>query len=160
MAELKPGSKAPDFSLPLDDGRSVSLVDFKGQYLVLYFYPKDDTPGCTKEACSFTESLPTFSRAKAAIVGISKDSPASHTKFREKYGLKFPLASDEDGKVCAAYGVWKQKNLYGKISMGIERSTFLIDEEGKIVKIWRKVKVDGHTEDVLSALKDTKKATA
>jgi peroxiredoxin Q/BCP len=152
MPDLNLGDPAPAFSLPTDDGEKVSLADFKGSPLILYFYPKDDTPGCTKEACSFTEALPKFSRGKAAVLGVSKDSPESHKKFREKYGLAFPLASDGDGKVCAAYGVWKQKNLYGKISMGIERTTFLIDGTGKIVKIWRKVKVDGHTEEVLEAL--------
>ena len=111
--------------------------------VVLYFYPKDDTPGCTAEACAFRDALPDFSKVKAAIIGISRDSVASHAKFKTKFGLPFPLASDEDGKVCQAYGVWVEKSMYGKKYMGIERSTFLIDAKGVIRNVWRKVKVDG-----------------
>ena len=148
---LKVGDKAPDFTLPTDGGGKVSLKDLKGKKLVLYFYPKDDTPGCTTEACGFRDALPDFSKVKAAIVGISKDSAASHDKFKTKFKLPFPLASDEDGKVCEAYGTWVEKSMYGKTYMGIERSTFLIDETGVIRAIWRKVKADGHAEEVLAA---------
>ena len=148
---LKVGDKAPDFTLPTDGGGEVSLKDLKGKKLVLYFYPKDDTPGCTTEACGFRDALPDFSKVKAAIVGISKDSAASHDKFKTKFKLPFPLASDEDGKVCAAYGTWVEKSMYGKTYMGIERSTFLIDETGVIRNIWRKVKADGHAAEVLAA---------
>jgi thioredoxin-dependent peroxiredoxin len=148
---LKVGDKAPDFTLPTDGGGKVSLKDLKGKKLVLYFYPKDDTPGCTTEACGFRDALPDFSKVKAAIVGISKDSAASHDKFKTKFKLPFPLASDEDGKVCEAYGTWVEKSMYGKTYMGIERSTFLIDETGVIRNIWRKVKADGHAAEVLAA---------
>ncbi|MGZ5863133.1 MAG: thioredoxin-dependent thiol peroxidase [Methyloceanibacter sp.] len=148
---LKVGDKAPDFTLPTDGGGKVSLKDLKGKKLVLYFYPKDDTPGCTTEACGFRDALPDFSKVKAAIVGISKDSAASHDEFKTKFKLPFPLASDEDGKVCEAYGTWVEKSMYGKTYMGIERSTFLIDETGVIRNIWRKVKADGHAAEVLAA---------
>ncbi len=148
---LKVGDKAPDFTLPTDDGGKVSLKNLKGKKLVLYFYPKDDTPGCTTEACAFRDALPDFSKVKAAIVGVSKDSVASHDKFKTKFKLPFPLASDEDGKVCEAYDTWVEKSMYGKTYMGIERSTFLIDETGVIRNIWRKVKVDGHAAEVLKA---------
>jgi thioredoxin-dependent peroxiredoxin len=148
---LKVGDKAPDFTLPTDGGGKVSLKDLKGKKLVLYFYPKDDTPGCTTEACGFRDALPDFSKVKAAVVGISKDSAASHDKFKTKFKLPFPLASDEDGKVCEAYGTWVEKSMYGKTYMGIERSTFLIDETGVIRNIWRKVKADGHAAEVLAA---------
>ncbi|MGC2408431.1 MAG: thioredoxin-dependent thiol peroxidase [Methyloceanibacter sp.] len=145
------GDRAPDFTLPTDGGGEVSLKALKGKKLVLYFYPKDDTPGCTREACAFRDSLPDFSKIKATILGVSKDSVASHDNFKTKFELPFPLASDADGKVCEAYGVWVEKSMYGKKYMGIERSTFLIDEKGVIRNIWRKVKVDGHAEDVLKA---------
>jgi len=148
---LKVGDKAPDFTLPTDGGGKVSLNDLKGKKLVLYFYPKDDTPGCTTEACAFRDALPDFSKVKAAIVGVSKDSVASHDKFKTKFKLPFPLASDEDGKVCEAYDTWVEKSMYGKTYMGIERSTFLIDETGVIRNIWRKVKADGHAAEVLKA---------
>jgi peroxiredoxin Q/BCP len=148
---LKVGDKAPDFSLPADGGSTVSLRALRGKTVVLYFYPKDDTSGCTAEACAFRDSLPDFSQAKAAVVGISRDTPASHDKFKAKYKLPFPLASDEDGKVCEAYGVWVEKSMYGRKYMGIERSTFLIDGKGAIRSIWRKVKVPGHAEEVLEA---------
>ena len=132
----------------------MALADFSGQHLVLYFYPKDDTPGCTKEAIAFTEHLSTFKKAGAEIIGVSKDTVAKHEKFITKHELKVTLASDEDGKVCEAYGVWVEKNMYGKKYMGIQRATFLIGPDGKIKKIWSKVKVAGHAEDVLSAISD------
>lgn len=157
---LKIGSKAPDFTLPADGGGSIKLSDFQGQSLILYFYPKDDTSGCTKQACSFTENLSSFNKIKARVIGVSRDSVASHDKFKKKYGLKFPLASDEEGKVCAKYGVWVEKSMYGRKYMGIERTTFLIDEQGNIAHIWSKVKVDGHIADVLQVLKDRKKNAA
>jgi peroxiredoxin Q/BCP len=148
---LKAGDKAPDFTLPVDGGGKVSLNDLKVKKLVLYFYPTDDTPGCTTEACAFRDALPDFSRVKAAILGVSKDSVASHDKFKKKFKLPFPLASDADGAVCEAYGTWVEKSMYGKTYMGIERATFLIDETGVIRAIWRKVKADGHAEEVLKA---------
>lgn len=148
------GKKAPDFSLPRDGGGTISLSEFKGQKIVLYFYPKDDTSGCTQQACDFTENLSAFNKIKAQIIGVSKDSVKKHDKFKEKYGLKFPLASDEDCTVCAAYGVWVEKSMYGRKYMGIERSTFLIDEQGKITHIWNKVKIPGHVEEVIKALKE------
>ena len=135
-----------------------SLKALKGKVVVLYFYPKDDTPGCTAEACAFRDALPDFSKVKAAIIGISRDSVASHAKFKTKFGLPFPLASDEDGKVCQAYGVWVEKSMYGKKYMGIERSTFLIDAKGVIRNVWRKVKVEGHAEEVLNAAAATQLA--
>jgi len=152
MPELKPGAKAPSFKLPGDGGSEISLAQFKGQKVVLYFYPKDDTPGCTTESCAFRDNLKEFEKLNTQIIGISKDSPKSHDKFKTKYKLNFPLASDEDGKTCEAYGVWTEKSMYGKKYMGIERSTFLIDEQGKIEHIWRNVKVDGHVDEVKSAL--------
>lgn len=158
MADLKIGDKAPDFTLPADGGSEIALSDFKGQKLVLYFYPKDDTPGCTKESCGFNEALQGFKSIGTAVIGISKDSVARHDKFKAKYGLSFPLASDENGDVCERYGVWKEKSMYGKKFMGIERSTFLVDESGTIAQIWRKVKVDGHVEEVKAAAKDLAKA--
>ncbi|WP_370335064.1 thioredoxin-dependent thiol peroxidase [Parvularcula marina] len=147
------GKKAPNFSLPTEDGGKVSLKDFKGQMLVLYFYPKDDTSGCTKEAIGFSEMLGAFKKAGAAVLGVSKDTPEKHAKFRAKHELTVPLASDEDGKVIEAYGSWVEKNMYGKKYMGIERSTFLIGPDGKILEVWRKVRVPGHVEKVLDAVK-------
>ncbi|HEV7464397.1 MAG TPA: thioredoxin-dependent thiol peroxidase [Methyloceanibacter sp.] len=148
---LEVGDQAPDFTLAADGGGKVSLKALKGKTVVLYFYPKDDTPGCTAEACAFRDQLPDFSKVKAAVVGISRDSVASHDKFKKKFSLPFPLASDEDGKVSEAYGTWVEKSMYGRKYMGIERSTFLIDGNGVIRNIWRKVKVDGHADDVLKA---------
>jgi len=148
---LEVGDKAPSFTLPADGGGKVSLKDLKGKKVVLYFYPKDDTSGCTAEACSFRDSLPDFSKVKASVIGISRDSIESHDKFKKKFHLTFPLASDESGKVCEAYGTWVEKSMYGKKYMGIERSTFLIDDKGFIRGIWRKVKVPGHAEEVLKA---------
>jgi len=146
------GDKAPDFKMTTDNG-DVSLKSLKGRNVVLYFYPKDDTPGCTKEACGFQDALPNFSKIEAEIIGVSKDSPTRHQNFKKKYGLKFKLASDEDGAVCESYGVWKEKKNYGRSYMGIERSTFLIDGKGVIRNVWRKVKVDGHVDEVLAAAK-------
>lgn len=148
---LEVGDKAPDFTLPADGGGKVSLKELKGKTVVLYFYPKDDTSGCTAEACAFRDQLPDFSNVKAEVVGISRDPVASHDKFKKKFKLTFPLASDEEGKVCEAYGTWVEKSMYGKKYMGIERATFLIDGKGVIRNIWRKVKVDGHAEEVLKA---------
>lgn len=150
------GKKAPDFTLPASnykEGDSISLSDFKGQKVILYFYPKDDTSGCTAQACGFTENLSAFNKLKAKIIGVSKDSIKKHDKFADKYSLKFPLASDEEGKVCETYGVWIEKSMYGRKYMGIDRSTFLIDENGKIARIWNKVKVPGHVEEIIEALK-------
>ncbi|MGE0152564.1 MAG: thioredoxin-dependent thiol peroxidase [Reyranellaceae bacterium] len=150
-AEL--GKKAPDFTATADGGGKIKLSDFKGKNVILYFYPKDDTPGCTKEACGFRDAKPDFSKAKAAVLGVSKDSVARHDKFKDKYGLNFPLLSDEDGKICEKYGTWIEKSLYGRKYMGIDRATFLIDGKGVIRNVWRKVKVPGHVEEVLAALK-------
>jgi peroxiredoxin Q/BCP len=149
MVEL--GKKAPDFELPTDGGGNVALRDLKGQKVVLYFYPKDDTPGCTTEACGFRDALPDFTKVAAVVIGVSKDSVARHDKFKGKHDLPFTLGSDEDGKVCAAYGTWIEKSLYGRKYMGIDRATFLIDETGVLRGEWRKVKVKGHVEEVLEA---------
>jgi peroxiredoxin Q/BCP len=151
---LKAGSKAPSFSLQSDEGKNVSLKDYAGKKVVLYFYPKDDTPGCTREACSFTENSNALRKAGAVVLGVSADSVTSHEKFKKKYKLNFPLLSDPDRETIQKYGVWKEKNMYGKKSMGVERTTFIIDEEGKIAHIFPKVKVDGHTEKVLEKLKE------
>jgi len=149
----KVGQKAPAFSLPSDDGKKVSLKSFAGKKLVLYFYPKDNTPGCTVEALGFTALKSSFEKAGAKVVGISKDSIEAHCKFRDKHNLSITLASDEAGDALNAYGVWGEKKLYGRAFMGITRSTFLIDEKGVIVKVWPKVKVNGHPEEVLAAVK-------
>ena len=147
------GEQAPDFTMPRDGGGEISLSDLKGTKVVLYFYPKDDTPGCTKQAIGFTEHLEAFTSAGATVIGVSKDSVAKHDKFRAKHELAVILASDENSDVCERYGVWKEKSMYGKTYMGIERSTFLIDAEGKLVQEWRKVRVPGHVEAVLEAVK-------
>ena len=149
---LKAGDKAPSFTLPSSDGSEVSLSDFKGKNVVLYFYPKDDTPGCTTEACSFRDDLSAFKRKGAVVLGISVDGIESHQKFAEKYSLSFPLLSDEGKKVVKAYGVWKEKNLYGRKYMGTERTTFIIDKRGIITHIFPKVHVDGHSKEVLDIL--------
>lgn len=146
---VEEGDKAPDFTVATDGGGSISLKDFKGRKVVLYFYPKDSTPGCTTEACAFREALPDFSKIDADIIGVSRDSVKRHDNFKAKYELPFTLASDEDGALCEAYGVWVEKMNYGRKYMGIERSTFLIDEKGRIAKIWRKVRVNKHVEKVL-----------
>lgn len=149
---LKVGSKAPDFRLPASDGSIISLSDLKGKKVVLYFYPKDDTPGCTKEACSFRDNLSRVKKKGAVVLGISKDSSASHQKFSEKYDLSFPLLSDEKLEVIKSYGAWLQKSMMGRKFMGIERTTFVIDEKGIISHIFPKVKVEGHAEEVLKIL--------
>ncbi len=150
------GDKAPKFDMPADSGGRVRLADFRDKTLVLYFYPKDDTPGCTKEAIGFTEAAAAFKKAGAVVVGVSRDTPAKHDKFKAKHELTVTLASDEDGSVCEAYGVWKEKTLYGRKFMGVERSTFLIDPKGKIAQVWRKVRVPGHVEAVLEAARALK----
>jgi peroxiredoxin Q/BCP len=146
------GQPAPDFQMPTDGGGSVSLEQLRGKPVVLYFYPKDDTSGCTAEACGFRDAFPDFSGTGAAVVGVSKDSVASHDKFKRKHGLTFALASDEGGDVCERYGTWVEKSMYGRKYMGIDRATFLIDKDGVIRGIWRKVKVPGHVEAVLKAV--------
>ncbi|MBX6367374.1 MAG: thioredoxin-dependent thiol peroxidase [Rhodospirillales bacterium] len=148
---LKVGDTAPDFTLPTDGGGSVTLSRFRGKKVVLYFYPKDDTTGCTKQACAFRDSDSDFANFGAVIIGVSKDSVASHDKFKKKYSLPFILASDEKSDVCERYGVWVQKSMYGRKYMGIERTTFLIDEKGVIRQIWPKVSITGHIEEVLTA---------
>lgn len=151
---IEQGVKAPAFTLKDDQGKSVKLSDFKGSPVVLYFYPRDDTPGCTREACAFRDRSKDFQAMGAVVLGISTDSVESHAKFRDKYDLNFPLLSDPDQKVCQKYGAWREKNMYGKKSMGIQRSTYLIDSSGKIAKVWKRVQVDGHDSQVLSALKE------
>lgn len=152
MTHLQVGDKAPDFSLPTGDGKEMSLKHLKGKKVVLYFYPKDDTSGCTKEACSFQENLGAIKRKGAVVVGVSTDGVTSHAKFASKYDLTFPLVSDEKKEIVTAYGVWKEKSMYGKKYMGTERTTFIIDERGRITHIFPKVKVDGHISEVLQSL--------
>jgi peroxiredoxin Q/BCP len=151
--DLKVGDKAPDFTLPADGGANVSLSQLKGKSVVLYFYPKDDTSGCTAEAIAFTQNAKAFKAAGAVVLGVSKDSPASHDKFKSKHDLALTLASDEDTKIAQAYGVWVEKSMYGRRYMGMERATFLIDGKGIIRQIWRKVKVPGHAAQVLAGVK-------
>ena len=146
------GAKAPDFTLPTDGDGSVTLSKLKGKKVVLYFYPKDDTSGCTAEACAFRDMFPRFKKMDAAVIGISRDSVASHDKFKKKYELPFTLAADTEGKVTEKYGVWVQKSMYGRKYMGIERATVLVDEKGVIEHIWHKVKVPGHADEVLAAV--------
>ena len=155
MTNLAPGGKAPEITLPRDGGTFVSLSDFAGQKVVLYFYPKDDTPGCTIEAIGFTEMATVFAAAGAVVLGVSKDPVKKHDKFVAKYELGITLLSDEDGDVCERYGTWGEKSMYGKTYMGIERATFLIGADGTISHIWRKVKVPGHVDAVLAAVKET-----
>jgi len=150
MSDLTLGAPAPDFELQGPSG-PIRLADFAGKPLVVYFYPKDDTTGCTKEAQDFTALAPEFEKAGVALLGVSKDSLASHAKFTAKYDLAVPLASDPEGRMIEAYGSWVEKNMYGRKYMGIERSTFLIDASGKLARIWRKVKVPGHAAEVLKA---------
>jgi Peroxiredoxin len=152
MTKLNTGDVAPDFTLPRDGGGTVALRDFQGRDVVLYFYPKDDTTGCTAEAVAFTSLLPQFEDAGALVIGISPDPVAKHDKFAAKHGLRVVLASDEKKEVSQAYGVWVQKSMYGRTYMGVERSTFLIGKDGRIRNIWPKVKVAGHAEDVLRYL--------
>jgi thioredoxin-dependent peroxiredoxin len=149
---LKIGRKAPNFKLPSGDGKTIGLSDFSGKKIVLYFYPKDNTSGCTKEACSFQENLAELKKKGTIVIGVSADSVGSHGKFAEKYGLTFPLISDETKEIIKAYGVWKEKSMYGRKYFGIERTTFVIDEKGIIKHIFNKVKVEGHTEQVLAML--------
>jgi peroxiredoxin Q/BCP len=153
MVALKEGDRAPDFSLVADDGRTISLKDFRGRQVVLYFYPKDMTPGCTLEACSFRDHYAAIRRAGAEILGVSFDSNDRHQRFKERYKLPFPLLTDAKKEVASAYGVYKRKSLYGRVFKGIERTTFVIDTGGKIKKIFPKVKVKGHSQEVLAALK-------
>jgi len=148
---LAEGDPVPDVTLIGMDGTAVSPADFRGQKLVLYFYPKDDTSGCTREAQDFTALAGEFEKAGTWILGVSKDSPERHARFAAKYGLKVKLATDPDGSVCEAFGVWGEKSLYGRKYMGIDRATFLIDRDGTVARIWRKVKVPGHAEEVLAA---------
>jgi len=153
MARLEPGKKAPAFTLPDQDETKVSLKDYAGAPVVVYFYPADDTPGCTKEACQFNDNLRSFSRAGAQVVGISPDGAAKHQKFRSKYGLKFPLLSDPQHKVMQAYGAWGEKTMYGKKTVGTIRSTFLVGPTGVIERAWYNVRADGHADKVLEELK-------
>ncbi len=151
---MKEGDKAPDFNLAASDGKNVSLKDFKGKAkVVLYFYPKDDTPGCTVEACGFRDASKTFEKTDAVVLGISPDGVNSHRKFTEKFKLSFILLSDEDKKVCEAYGVWVKKSMYGREYMGVARTTFVIGKDGKIEKIYEKVKPEGHAEEIVEFLK-------
>jgi peroxiredoxin Q/BCP len=147
------GEKAPDFTMSTDGNGSVSLSKLRGKPVVLYFYPKDDTTGCTAEACGFRDTFPDYGKTGAVVIGVSRDSVASHDKFKKKHGLPFILASDADGKVTEGYGVWVEKSMYGRKYMGIDRSTFLIDKEGVVRGAWHKVKVPGHVAEVLKAAK-------
>ena len=154
MAPIDPGKKAPAFSLPDQAGKTPSLDDYAGQPVVLYFYPKDDTPGCTKESCAFQDNLPKFKKSKAAVLGVSVLNSASKAKFADRYGLKFPLLADEDHSVMEKFGVWQEKSMYGKKYMGVARTTYLIGPDGKVAKRWDGVKVHGHAEEVLAAVQD------
>ena len=149
---IEENKKAPQFTLPDQNGNKVSLKDFVGKKVVLYFYPKDNTPGCTKEACDFRDSIEDFKKIKTIVLGVSPDSVESHKKFAEKYDLPFPLLSDPDKKVLQKYGVWKEKSMYGRKYMGVERTTVVIDEKGKILKIFPRVKVKGHVDEVKKVL--------
>ena len=150
---IKVGDKAPSFKLKNQDDELISLTDFKGKKIVLYFYPKDDTPGCTKESCNFRDEFPKFGKLNAKIIGVSVDSVESHKKFTVKYKLPFDLLADDKKEIVEKYGVWKEKNMYGRKYMGIERTTFIVDEDGKIANIFAKVKVDDHNKEVMEALK-------
>jgi peroxiredoxin Q/BCP len=153
---LQVGKPAPDFTLQDQDGKSVTLSKLKGSPVVLYFYPKDDTPGCTKEACSFRDESARFKKKKAVVLGVSPDDTKSHAKFAKKFELPFSLLADVGNKICEAYGVWKEKNMYGRKYMGVERTTFVIDGKGIVRQIFSKVKVDGHSDEVLEALEAAK----
>jgi peroxiredoxin Q/BCP len=147
------GRQAPEFALPSQTGETVRLADFRGKKnVVLYFYPKDDTPGCTREACDFRDALPGLGRKDVVVLGVSKDGVASHEKFASKYELPFPLLSDAQGDVAERYGVWKEKSLYGRTALGIERTTFLIDKHGVLRKVFPKVRVEGHVDEIAAAL--------
>jgi peroxiredoxin Q/BCP len=149
---VEKGKPAPDFTLPSDQDGDVTLSDLRGRSVILYFYPKDNTSGCTAQACELRDELPRFEGVDAVVLGVSPDSVTSHAKFRKKHDLNFPLLADEDHRVSEAYGVWKEKSMYGRTYMGIERSTFLIDEKGVVTEVWRKVKPKGHAELVAKAL--------
>ena len=149
---IEEGEQAPDFTLMADDGKQVRLSALRGSPVVLYFYPKDDTPGCTRQACAFRDRKAELSLLGAQVLGVSPDVVDSHRKFRDKYGLNFPLLADPDHRVAEEYGAWREKNMYGKKTLGLQRSTFLIDRDGQVAKVWRSVKVDGHDEQVLAAL--------
>lgn len=150
---IEVGKQAPAFALTADNGKKVKLSDLKGNPVVLYFYPKDDTPGCTKEACAFRDRRAEMEQLGAKVLGISPDSVESHVKFRDKFTLNFPLLADPDHAVAEKYGAWREKNMYGKKSMGIQRSTYLIDADGNVAKVWQRVQVDGHDDEVIEALK-------
>jgi thioredoxin-dependent peroxiredoxin len=156
---IQVGERAPVFTTVDHDGNPISLEDLRGHVVVLYFYPKDDTPGCTTEACAFRDLKSVFDEAGALIYGVSRDTATSHQKFREKYELNFPLIVDEDSRICDAYGVLKEKNMFGKKSVGIERTTFVIDTDGVIAAIYPKVKVDGHADEVLSKVRELQSET-
>ena len=151
---VEEGKKAPAFTLPADDGSKIKLSDHVGSPVVLYFYPKDDTPGCTREACAFRDRKTELKKLGAKVFGVSRDSVESHEKFRDKFELNFPLLVDADHKIAEKYGAWREKTLYGKKSMGIQRSTFLIDAAGRVAKVWKHVRVDGHDEKVIEALRE------
>jgi thioredoxin-dependent peroxiredoxin len=152
MTKLTEGAQAPTFTLPDQDGNLVSLDDFKGSKVLVYFYPADDTPGCTKEACQFNDNLTGFQAAGVPVIGVSPDNAASHQRFRGKYGLQFPLLTDADHAVMDAWGAWGEKSRYGRTSVGVLRSTFLVDEQGRIERVWHNVKADGHAATVLAHL--------
>ena len=153
MPAMEVGTLAPDFALPDQEGRTHRLSDYRGRWVVLYFYPKDDTPGCTKEACGFRDQMGSLKALDAVVLGVSADDVESHKRFAEKYGLNFPLLADPERQVIGAYGAWGKKNLYGKEGEGVRRQTFLIDPEGRIAKVWRKVSPEGHALEVAEALK-------
>ncbi len=152
------GTKAPAFTAETDGGNKITLNDYNGKWVVLYFYPKDNTSGCTKEACSFRDNMDRITKAGAVVIGVSPDSISSHDKFKEKYNLNFHLVSDAEKEICNAYGVWVEKNMYGRKYMGVQRTTYIIDPDGFIKHIYPKVKVDGHVDDVISKLDELKKA--
>ncbi len=154
---IEVGAKAPLFTAEADDGLKVKLADLRGKPVVLFFYPKDDTPGCTREACAFRDCKDALRRFGAYVMGISPDDVASHARFRDKFALNFPLLADPDHQIAEKYGAWREKNMYGKKSMGIQRSTYLIDAEGKVAQVWPRVQVDGHDQQVLDALQDLAK---
>jgi peroxiredoxin Q/BCP len=151
---IEAGQKAPAFALTADDGAKVRLADQAGSPVVLYFYPKDDTPGCTKEACAFRDLQAEMRKLGAKVFGVSPDDVESHARFRDKYKLNFPLLADEGHRLAEKYGAWREKNMYGKKSMGVQRSTFLIDANGKVAHVWKRVQVDGHDQEVLATLRE------